>query len=182
MEQDFPSRLLRAIAFAAEKHTHQRRKNSDQSPYIEHPIQVALYLWEVGGVTDADVIIAAILHDTIEDTNTTFEEISREFGERAAGIVMEVTDDKSLPKQVRKQLQIEHAPSLSSGAKLVKLSDKISNIRDVVTDPPLNWDIQRRAEYLRWAKAVVAGLRGINQTMENEFDKIVTVGLQKLSH
>lgn len=181
MEQDFPSQLLRAIAFAAKKHTRQRRKNTDQSPYIEHPVQVALYLCEVGGVRDPDVILAAVLHDTIEDTGTTRDEISEVFGDQVAGIVMEVTDDKSLPKLVRKQLQVEHAPKLSDAAKLVKLSDKISNISDVVVDPPQGWDIQRRSEYLLWAKSVVDGMRGINEIMEQEFDKIITEGLKQLS-
>jgi len=181
LDKDFPSQLLRAISFAAKKHTRQRRKNAEQSPYIEHPVQVAQYLWEVGGVRDPEIILAAVLHDTIEDTGTTSQEISIEFGDRVAGIVVEVTDDKSLPKHERKQLQIEHAPTLTEAAKLVKLADKICNIRDVVDDPPQGWDIQRRNEYLIWAQSVVNGLRGINEIMEREFEEIVTKGLKQLS-
>src|SRR5437868_2489590 len=117
--------LLDAASFAAKKHRDQRRKGSDAEPYINHPLEVTNLLANVGKITDYDILIAAILHDTIEDTETTKEELTERFGETVCSYVLEVTDDKSLEKHVRKQLQIEHAPHLSHGAKQIKLCDKI---------------------------------------------------------
>ena len=128
--------LLEAIRFSAEKHRHQRRKDDARSPYINHPIEVVQLLWEVGGVRDMDVLLAAVLHDTVEDTDTRPEEISAKFGETVLSLVMEVTDDKNLPKQERKRLQIETAPGKSYGAKLIKLADKACNIRNLISMPP----------------------------------------------
>ena len=167
------NKLLQAASFAAQKHTNQKRKGSNQEPYINHPLEVANLLANVGEVDDLDVLTAAILHDTIEDTGVTKDELARLFGETVSGYVAEVTDDKSLPKAERKRLQIEHAPHLSHGAKLVKLGDKISNITDVTNNPPADWDLKRRQEYVDWGVAVVAGLRGANAELESYFDKLV---------
>ena len=153
--------LFRALAFAAHKHRDQRRKDAEASPYINHPIALAEVLTGEGGVTDIGVLAAALLHDTIEDTATTLEELNRRFGERIAGMVAEVTDDKALPKIERKRLQIEHAAGICPGAKLVKLADKICNLRDVAERPPAKWDLERRREYFEWAKRVIDGLRGV---------------------
>src|SRR5438270_4697478 len=128
--------LLKALAFAAHKHRDQRRKDARASPYINHPIALANVLRNEGNIADPLVICAALLHDTIEDTETTPEELEREFGKRVRDVVLEVTDDKLLPKKERKRLQIEHAPHLSRAAKLVKLADKICNLRDVADSPP----------------------------------------------
>jgi len=166
-------KLLEAASFAARRHTGQRRKGSNEEPYINHPLEVANLLANVGDVDDIDVLIAAILHDTVEDTVTTPDEITERFGDKVRGYVLEVTDDKSLPKQRRKDLQVEHAPHLSPGAKLIKLGDKISNIVDVTNSPPKDWDLQRRAEYVDWGERVVAGLRGTNQALEERFDQVV---------
>jgi guanosine-3',5'-bis(diphosphate) 3'-pyrophosphohydrolase len=152
--------LLKALAFAAHKHRDQRRKDAEASPYINHPIALAQVLAGEGGVTDLEVLAAALLHDTIEDTATTGAELAREFGARIAAMVEEVTDDTKLPKAERKRLQIEHAAGLSDGAKLVKLADKICNLRDVAIRPPAGWDLARRREYFDWAKRVIDGLRG----------------------
>jgi guanosine-3',5'-bis(diphosphate) 3'-pyrophosphohydrolase len=162
--------IFRALAFAAAKHRDQRRKGAEASPYINHPIALANLLANEGGVLDADVLIAAILHDTVEDTETKPDELAREFGDRIRDFVMEVTDDKSLQKAERKRLQIEHAPHLSHSAKLVKLADKICNLRDVAESPPANWDLQRRQEYFEWARRVVDGLRGTHPALEAAFD------------
>jgi guanosine-3',5'-bis(diphosphate) 3'-pyrophosphohydrolase len=162
--------LFRALAFAAHKHRDQRRKDAEASPYINHPIALAEALAGEGGVSDVEVLAAALLHDTIEDTDTSLEELKREFGGRIAGIVMEVTDDQALPKAERKRLQIEHAAGLSAGAKLVKLADKICNLRDVADRPPAKWDLQRRQEYFEWAKRVIDGLRGAHPGLEAAFD------------
>jgi guanosine-3',5'-bis(diphosphate) 3'-pyrophosphohydrolase len=162
--------LFRALAFAAHKHRDQRRKDAEASPYINHPIALAEVLAGEGGVADAEVLAAALLHDTIEDTATTAAELRAEFGARIAAMVEEVTDDQSLPKADRKRLQIEHAAALSPGAKLVKLADKICNLRDVAERPPAKWDLQRRQEYFEWAKRVIDGLRGASPKLEAAFD------------
>jgi guanosine-3',5'-bis(diphosphate) 3'-pyrophosphohydrolase len=163
--------LLRALDFAARKHRDQRRKDPEASPYINHPIALANCLANEGGVTDRNVLIAALLHDTVEDTETTVEEVRANFGEKIAGIVGEVTDDKSLPKADRKRLQIEHAPHISPEAQQVKLADKICNLRDVANTPPPGWPLARRQEYFDWAKRVVDGVRGVNPTLEAVFDE-----------
>jgi guanosine-3',5'-bis(diphosphate) 3'-pyrophosphohydrolase len=168
--------ILKALRFAAEKHNSQRRKDSRSSPYINHPIGVAETLWTVGEVRDVNLLVAAILHDTIEDTNTTVDEIKTEFGEEVLNLVLEVTDDKSLPKQTRKQLQIEHAPHKSEKAKLLKIADKINNIRDIIKSPPSNWSLERRQEYLLWTEKVVAGLRGVSPKLESQYDELLAEG------
>jgi GTP diphosphokinase / guanosine-3',5'-bis(diphosphate) 3'-diphosphatase len=162
--------ILKALAFAAHKHRDQRRKDPRASPYINHPIALANVLRNEGGVEDPVVICAALLHDTLEDTETTPAELEKEFGARIRDIVLEVTDDKLLPKTERKRLQIEHAPRLSEAAKLVKLADKICNLRDVADNPPSSWDLARRQQYFDWARAVVDGLRGVHPQLEQVFD------------
>jgi guanosine-3',5'-bis(diphosphate) 3'-pyrophosphohydrolase len=164
-------RFIRAVDFAAAKHRNQRRKDEEASPYINHPIALTRVLKVEAGVSDLDVLSAALLHDTIEDTETTHEELAREFGARIAGIVAEVSDDTTLPKEQRKRLQVEHAPSLSREAKLVKLADKICNVRDMVDAPPAHWPLARRQEYFDWAKDVVDRLRGTHAKLEDLFDR-----------
>ena len=168
---DFMNRLIAAMAFAAYKHRDQRRKDAAASPYINHPINLADVLANEGGIDDERVLIAAILHDTIEDTETTEQELVREFGTEVASIVREVSDDTTLPPDERKRLQVEHAASLSRRAKLVKLADKIANIRDVASNPPADWQLERRQRYFDWAKAVVDGLRGVHPALEHVFDE-----------
>ncbi len=165
-------KLLKAARFAALKHSTQRRKDADATPYINHPIAVAEVLADVGGVTDEDLLCAALLHDTIEDTETSPDELKREFGERVLSIVLEVTDDKSLPKKKRKQLQVEHAPHRSSEAQQLKLADKISNLRSIVDEPPVGWSQERCDEYFDWAKQVIDGVRGVNPALEKLFDEL----------
>ena len=164
--------LLKALAFAAHKHRDQRRKDPAASPYINHPIALANVLVNEGGVTDEEVLAAALLHDTVEDTATTSEELQEIFGARIARIVAEVTDDKALPKAERKRLQVEHAAQLSPEAKLVKLADKICNLRDVAAHPPPDWELKRRIEYFDWAKTVVDGMRGVHPRLEALFDEV----------
>jgi GTP diphosphokinase / guanosine-3',5'-bis(diphosphate) 3'-diphosphatase len=166
--------ILKAVKFAAHKHKRQRRKGRDALPYINHPIDVAELLWRVGQVRDVNTLVAALLHDTIEDTNTTAANIEAEFGREVAGLVLEVSDDKTLPSSRRKQLQIEHAPHLSNGAKQIKLADKINNVCDISYAPPAGWSLQRRIEYLNWAERVVAGLRGANRQLEDCFDEAMS--------
>lgn len=164
--------LLAALAFAAERHRDQRRKGMEASPYINHPIAVARLLQGVGGVDDARVLAAALLHDTVEDTRTSFEELEDAFGPAVAEIVREVTDDTSLPREARKAEQVRHAPHLSRGARLVKLADKVINLGDVLQAPPAGWSAARKAEYFDWAREVVDHLRGANAALEARFDAL----------
>lgn len=165
------ARLLNAVHFSADKHRDQRRKNSRHTPYINHPVRVASRLNDAG-VTDVDVLISALLHDTVEDTDTSNPEIAEIFGRRIAGIVEEVTDDKTLPKQERKLQQILHAPGSSTEAKLVKLADKLDNLSDLLYATPIGWPPSRVAEYFNWAEKVVQGLRGTNSTLESQLDMV----------
>lgn len=164
--------LIKAIAFAAGKHRNQRRKDADASPYINHPIALADVLANEGKVTDINVLCAAILHDTIEDTETTAAELESQFGRRITSIVLEVTDDKSLEKSVRKQRQIEHAAHASREAKLVKLADKICNLRDILSAPPADWPAERKQAYFDWSAQVIANVRGIHPGLEATFDAL----------
>jgi GTP diphosphokinase / guanosine-3',5'-bis(diphosphate) 3'-diphosphatase len=166
------ARVIAAAQFAAFKHRRQRRKDAAASPYINHPLALAATLAIEAGIDDIDVLLAAILHDTIEDTKTSRAELESHFGPRVASLVVEVTDEKSQSKLLRKRLQIAHAPDLSDGAKLVKLADKISNLRDIVACPPADWDLKRQQEYFNWAKKVVDGLRGVEPGLEAEFDRV----------
>ena len=172
--------ILKAMRFSVEKHNDQRRKDSKSSPYINHPIQVAERLYSVGGVRDAALLAAAILHDTIEDTDATPDEIQREFGSEVLGLVLEVTDDRSLPKEVRKQLQVETAAKKSPRAKLLKLADKLCNVKDLVESPPADWSMKRRREYLDWTEKVVLGMRGSNRELETLYDEVLRRGKQSL--
>jgi len=172
MNRDMPDLplLFHALRFAADHHRDDRRKGADASPYINHPISLANILCNEGQVLDIDVICGALLHDTIEDTDATAHEMEAEFGKKIHDMVMEVTDDNSLPKPERKRLQIERAPHISKEAKLVKLADKISNLRDIDVCPPVGWTLERRRQYYDWAKNVVDGLRGVHPELEALFD------------
>jgi guanosine-3',5'-bis(diphosphate) 3'-pyrophosphohydrolase len=172
--------LLKALHFAALKHTNQRRKNASKSPYINHPIEVAEHLHRVGGGADETILAAALLHDTIEDTGTTEDELRREFGAEVLALVLECTDDKTLEKAERKRLQIENAPMKSPGAKQIKIADATCNLRSILEDPPEDWSIVRKIEYFHWAEKVVEGLKGTNPRLDQAFDEILEAGLQKL--
>lgn len=165
-----PAELLRVALFAAERHKNQRRKDAEASPYINHPLTVANILANEGGIEDPVTLFAALLHDTIEDTATTWEELEAAFGVEVTSVVLEVSDDTSLPAAERKRLQVKHAPSVSERAKLVKIADKIANLRDLSHRPPAGWKLSRKQDYFDWAKAVVDGLRGINPRLEAAFD------------
>ena len=180
-ESDTAALILKALHFAARKHRDQRRKGVEASPYINHPIEVAELLAGVGQVRDPIVLQAAILHDTIEDTNTTPEELEAIFGAEVRRVVEEVTDDKRLPKPERKRLQVEHAPHLSDRARVIKLADKISNVLGVAQSPPADWPLERRLEYLGWTEQVVAGCRGCNESLERLYDDALAEGRRLLA-
>jgi guanosine-3',5'-bis(diphosphate) 3'-pyrophosphohydrolase len=163
--------VAKALHFASIRHRDQRRKDGDQSPYINHPIALLHVLaWEAG-IADPAVLAAAALHDTVEDTATSLDELELEFGVEIRALVAEVTDDKSLPKAERKALQIEHAAHASPKARQVKLADKICNVRDIAHAPPASWSLERKREYFDWAKKVVDALRGDNPRLEQLFDE-----------
>jgi guanosine-3',5'-bis(diphosphate) 3'-pyrophosphohydrolase len=172
MDNNATGLIIKAARFAADKHRNQRRKDVEASPYINHPIALAHVLANEGGITDPVVLCGALLHDTIEDTNTTADELRAEFGDEITDVVLDVTDDKGIrDKARRKQLQIEHAPHISPKAKLVKLADKICNLRDITASPPSDWSRERKIEYFDWASRVVAGVRGKHPTLEAVFDQ-----------
>ncbi len=163
--------LIHALEFASRKHSTQRRKDAEASPYINHPIALVSILAVEAGIHEPDVLCAALLHDTIEDTDTSCDELEQNFGGVIAGIVSEVTDDKNHEKDRRKRLQIEHAHTLSRAAGLVKLADKIANLRDVAGSPPANWPLARRQEYFDWAKDVVDGIRDVPLVLRKLFEE-----------
>jgi GTP diphosphokinase / guanosine-3',5'-bis(diphosphate) 3'-diphosphatase len=173
MKTNFDARSLpqfvRALEIASRKHSTQRRKDAVSSPYINHPIALVSILAVEAGIDDSGVLCAALLHDTIEDTDTTRDELAETFGSTIADIVVEVTDDKQLSKHVRKQLQIEHAPALSRAAGLVKCADKIANLRDLAECPPPDWALERRQEF-DWAKSVVDGVRDVPPGLRQLFN------------
>ena len=172
--------ILKATSFAAHKHRNQTRKDATGTPYINHPLMVIRLMSEVGQLHYRDALMAGVLHDTVEDTDTTPEEIEELFGANVRSLVMEVTDNTALVKSVRKRLQIEHAPHLSPHAKVIKLADKTANVTDIGHSPPIGWDVERRLEYLDWCQKVVAGCRGTNQALETLFDQRVAEAKQSM--
>jgi guanosine-3',5'-bis(diphosphate) 3'-pyrophosphohydrolase len=162
--------ILSAAHYAADKHANKRRKGAAAEPYVNHLIEVAHLVSATVSEPDPNLIIAALLHDVIEDVGVTKEELIQRFGADVADLVVEMTDDKALPKAERKQLQIQHAPKLSPRAQTIKLADKISNLRSILTSPPTNWDHRRKREYFDWAKSVVDGLTAPNPILKVEFE------------
>jgi GTP diphosphokinase / guanosine-3',5'-bis(diphosphate) 3'-diphosphatase len=160
---------LKAAAFAAEKHAGQKRKGAAAEPYINHLLEVAHLVSTAISEPDTNLIIAALLHDVIEDCGVCMGELAERFGGDVADLVAEVTDDKSLPKAERKRLQVVNAPKKSIRAQMIKLADKISNLRAILSSPPADWSIERRREYVEWAKQVVDGLTAPNPILETEF-------------
>lgn len=173
--------ILGALKFASEKHILLKRKDIERTPYIHHPIRVAELICRIGKIYDPAVLSAALLHDVIEDTDATEKELTDRFGAEVTGIIKEVSDDKSLDKDTRKEMQILHAPHLSYRAKLIKLADKISNVKDIGSYPPSDWEFNRKIAYLDWAERLVAILRGTNQPLEDLFDQVLADARQKIT-
>ena len=179
MEASFSAQLLRATLFAARAHAGQVRKGAAAEPYVNHVIEVAAILAEHGAPEQA--ILAGLLHDTVEDTETTDADLVAVFGPIIAGLVAEATDDTEKPKEIRKALQISQAPKHSEAAKQLKLADKISNLRSIADSPPANWNHARRIEYVGWAGRVAAGLKGVNPALDALFDKTYRAALARLA-
>ena len=173
--------VLRAADQAARWHTDQRRKGHAEEPYLNHLIEVASLVTEATDGADPNVVIAALLHDAVEDQKVPIDTIAREFGQQVADIVMEVTDDKTLPKEERKRVQIETAAHKSREAKLIKLADKTSNVRAVAFSPAADWSVKRRGDYIAWASNVVAELRGTSVWLERKFDQAADRAVQSLT-
>lgn len=171
-------RIARALDFAAWAHSAQRRKGGAQEPYINHLTEVARLVAQASGGKDARLIMAALLHDVLEDQSppVTYEMLVEQFGKRVAKIVREVTDDRSLPKVERKRLQVEHAPHMSRRAKILKIADKAANLNSILLSPPQDWSAARKREYFAWAAEVVAGCRGVNKWIESVFDERLSQG------
>jgi (p)ppGpp synthase/HD superfamily hydrolase len=164
--------ILQAASFAAEKHAAQRRKGAAAEPYVNHLLEVAHLISTALSEPDTNLVIAALLHDVIEDSGVTRDEVAERFGADVAELVVEVTDDKALPKAERKRLQIVNAPKKSVRAQVIKLADKISNVRAILSSPPADWSVQRKREYFEWAKQVVDGLTAPNQKLKAEFERL----------
>ena len=164
------ARLAHAFHFAAIAHTNQRRKGARGEPYVNHVAEVAHLLADATAGTDTDLVIAGILHDVVEDTETTAAELAAIFGDDVATLVAEVSDDKALPKAERKRLQIETAPKKSDRAKMLKIADKTSNLRSIAESPPAGWPLDRQQAYFDWAGTVVDHCRGINEALDAAFD------------
>lgn len=164
------TQIVRAYDFAARHHVDQRRKGAKGEPYLNHLTEVALLVAESSGGSDVNQLCAAVLHDTIEDTIATYDDLVAQFSRDVADLVQEVTDDKSIPKHDRKRLQIEHAAHISDRAKVIKIADKTSNLRSLVTSPPAGWSPERLREYVAWAHDVVRSCRGLNPRLEAAFD------------
>jgi (p)ppGpp synthase/HD superfamily hydrolase len=172
--------VARALEFAARRHSAQRRKGLAAEPYVNHLAEVARLLAEACGGRDAELVAAGLLHDTLEDTATRAEELEKEFGAGVMSLVLEVTDDKSLPRQERKRLQVQTAGAKSDRARLIKIADKTSNLRSILASPPLGWSRGRRLEYFHWAAQVVERCRGVSPELEAAFDLAYREGLARL--
>jgi (p)ppGpp synthase/HD superfamily hydrolase len=165
-------RIMAAARFAAEKHAQQRRKGENGEPYFNHLLEVAELITESSRDLDVELVMAAFLHDTVEDTGVTLAELEERFGNDIAALVAEVTDDKLLPKDTRKQLQVQTSHKKSARAQSLKLADKISNLRAIVASPPVGWNLERKQQYFEWARQVVSGITAPNAFLKAEFDKI----------
>lgn len=172
--------VIQAAHFAADKHRDQRRKGVRNTPYINHPLEVAERLNRIGGIDDPVILAAAILHDTIEDTETTHGELERVFGHGIADLVAELSDEAGLTWQERKRLEIEHASHISPTAKVIKLADKTCNVVDTVANPPGDWTLSRRRDYLEFAELVAQGCRGVNTALDGEFATVLAAARLKL--
>ncbi len=173
-------KLMDAIVFASDKHRFQRRKGFLKIPYINHPLKVTKVLTDCGE-TNFDLLIAAVLHDTVEDTDASLPEITVLFGETVARLVEEVTDNMLLPQKERKELQVQKAPKLSADAKKIKIADKICNINDLV-NYPINWSEARKIEYVDWSERVFEGLKGVNLELDLLFVDTIEMARQRLKY
>lgn len=166
------AKILEALTFAAEQHKYQRRAGFEPLPYINHILKVTDALVNIGHEKDTALILSAILHDVVEDTNISFAEITEKFGHQVRSVVEELTDDMSLSYAERKRLQVQQAHQLSLPARKIRIADKASNLEDIFTYE-LDWPIEKKMAYLENAIQVVEKIRGSNDALEKWFDEIV---------
>ncbi|MFZ9848658.1 MAG: HD domain-containing protein [Flavobacteriales bacterium] len=172
--------LFKALNYSAEQHKAQRRKGMESVPYINHPIKVTNIITQFIPDASDDLICAAILHDVVEDTDATIDDIKNKFGDAIASIVQEVTDDKSISKAESRRKQIENAPKLSYNAKIIRVCDKISNVRDICGENIPDWDYKTKIEYLNWAEQVVYALDKFHEELQFAFKDEVRWGRLKI--
>ncbi|KAI6203563.1 hypothetical protein M3Y94_00571700 [Aphelenchoides besseyi] len=178
-ETDDLALVLKAADFAARRHRQQKRKDLKQTPYINHPVGVAHILTDIGDVKDTVTLVAALLHDTVEDTKTTIEEIEWEFGTEVRSIVAELTEDKTLPREQRKKIAVDKADQLSSKARVIQLADKLYNLRDLERAIPIGWSKGHVREYVDWSRELVQKIRNTNEAIEAELDDTINRFLAK---
>lgn len=166
--------VLEAVGFAAEGHNGQLRENPEKTPYIIHPIRVTEHLMTIANVHERDILVAALLHDTVEDTKITFADIQKSFGTTAEGYVRELTDNMSLPQEERMKLQIETAPKKSLAAAQIKLADKYDNLKSLQSNPPATWDQKKIDEYFLSAKKVTSSLPAANVPLKKAVDDVIS--------
>ena len=171
--RDHVTMVTRAAYFAAQRHVGQRRKGAAREPYVNHLAEVALLLAETAHEPDAYLVTAGWLHDTLEDTSTTRDELDHLFGRLVTEAVVEVTDDKALPKEARKHVQVQRTAGKSERARLINIADKTSNLRSLAASPPADWGYERISDYVVWSEQVVASCRGLNAELEKAFDLAV---------
>ena len=164
--------ILKALNFAREKHEGQFRKDEFQRPYIVHPVGVYGLLFNAG-IENEDVLCAALLHDTIEDTNTTFDELAIEFNIEVAGLVGEVTNNPAISKAKQKLMQLEDAPYMTNGARLVRFADKINNLNDIAEFPPVGWDKAKKDRYVEFCKELIPLLNIDNEYLNKKFKEAI---------
>jgi len=179
MTAESVAQVCAGVEFAAEKHRLQTRKNPEKTPYICHPIGVAYNLMKIGSVRDTQLILGALLHDTVEDTQTSLAEIKNKFGDQVASLVNEMTDDRSLAVEARKRLQVINAPNKSTGAAQIKLADKLYNLNDLLTNPPSDWTQARTDRYYEWAQSVVDRLPKANDQLLEAVDAAINTYWEK---
>jgi (p)ppGpp synthase/HD superfamily hydrolase len=173
--------IFRALSYAAQQHATHKRKGREALPYINHPIKVSTIITQYVPDASNELIAAAVLHDVVEDSETTVEDLKNMFGATIASIVEEVSDDKFLPKKEAKQKQIQNAPHLSHNAKLIRICDKIANVRDICgEDVPNDWDYKTKIEYLNWAEEVVNAMGKFHDELEFTFKDEVRWGRLKI--
>jgi (p)ppGpp synthase/HD superfamily hydrolase len=174
-------RILNATEFAAGRHQNQARRNKEHTPYIVHPLHVAHHLLMTGHIYDADILMAALLHDTIEDTETTLDELRSHFGYKVQHLVDELTDDKQLKKEERKRIQIQKASDISLEAALIMLADKLSNLSDILESPPIGWDEERTTHYFLWAQEVIKNLPPVNPFLLDAVETVIEAYWKRLA-
>ncbi|HEC60508.1 hypothetical protein LCGC14_0950780 [marine sediment metagenome] len=170
------SQLIEAFLFAAQAHKEQRRKGNGGAPYINHLIEVVSLLSSTAKVDDTDILIAAALHDILEDTPITVTEITKRYGSNVLSYVQAVSDDKALTLIERRAKQLKSMNESSDPIKYIKLADHCSNIASL----PPTWDKQRLKEYIGWSQSVAEKCFDVSEPLAVEYRKRYLVALRHI--